>query len=1104
MLKMKFVCFVVILGLVTLPFFAGAEALNLDFCDSLQKVLENSLLEGVDLGEFQYFLDMFQPNSMDLNGKIYADLRTVPIPNVAGLTEVQAKTVLRAWGFNVVETFYTTHPSVPEGVVIRTDPGANKKVIAGSDVRLRVSTGTGDEQQPSNEIPAVEFVGNLSGNGILDIANEFGLMQRILNDASFNNGVLTHEQVYNAWIHNLQQFQTDMGPTLSAILPGLIPGLQEIFLAYLTLGDGNYTIYSQPTPNEFEGYMNGGVISPPTPSIAKGTVKMTQTLNEGKTNITGITFDISLTNISGITSITAVKIGDPAFTWWSLGFGKGDYNFSYTITAGELAMIDTTKVFPNDDYWNTFYIIVKTQAYPDGEIAIRLGDLEPRSILAEGQGSFGIIAGLIALLDEQLRKATREQFGTEMGFDNPYLNKENYVGLNDLLPEADADGDGASNRCEYEWFEKEYCRELLAKCAGSQVITKEGVDTGSNSTRKGSFVFRLWYDPESDEMYMDVEITPAVTLSKITQIGIFDGKNNTSPLIYNFPGPFTTSPYRHTITQGEFENLPEAENPHLIICTSNQPGITDRGEIGASLIQYCPSIFGSSGKGLLQPKEEVIRYVEAALTASLRPEYCTMLSGCHIQLKNDRVVPPVPPISSGTAYVDTILYLDSQQVSYKITIEHTVSNPISAGLYAGDVGENGSLVLDLGNPASPIERVLTPGEYQLVTGSKLYILITSSGYPNGELRAQLDCTSQLRFVNASFDSQTLDVCMNGLPAFVLTEYPSVTGYITVFSNEYNLRVLPGMGTIDTCSNAPILSTSLDVAGDSSMTIVATGFVDSLELFALADDNRAPEEGFAKIRFVNAVKNGYDVDFSFAGWPPELTPLFTDISALTSTQYYGIAAPDVLDIIITLSNGPEIVIATAEDVQFLPDGVYTIFLVGPVPLKNGYQILVAEDRPGELPPEGEGVVEGSPEGIVEGEGTPEGVIEGTPEGAPEGPVEGEGTPEGTPEGVVEGEGEGAVPPPHSADQNGDNQINLSELLRVIQFFNSGGYHCNPQGEDGYAPGPGDQSCTPHASDYNPQDWTISLSELLRLIQFFNIGRYHPCPGVGEDGYCPGPA
>lgn len=94
-------------------------------------------------------------------------------------------------------------------------------------------------------------------------------------------------------------------------------------------------------------------------------------------------------------------------------------------------------------------------------------------------------------------------------------------------------------------------------------------------------------------------------------------------------------------------------------------------------------------------------------------------------------------------------------------------------------------------------------------------------------------------------------------------------------------------------------------------------------------------------------------------------------------------------------------------------------------------------------------------------------------------------------------------PHTADQNGDYQISLSELLRIIQFFNSNGLHCQAGTEDGFAPGLGNTECTPHNSDYAPQNWLISLSELLRIIQFYNMAVYHPCPEEStEDGFCPG--
>lgn len=92
--------------------------------------------------------------------------------------------------------------------------------------------------------------------------------------------------------------------------------------------------------------------------------------------------------------------------------------------------------------------------------------------------------------------------------------------------------------------------------------------------------------------------------------------------------------------------------------------------------------------------------------------------------------------------------------------------------------------------------------------------------------------------------------------------------------------------------------------------------------------------------------------------------------------------------------------------------------------------------------------------------------------------------------------------HSADYNQpDWSINFSELLRVIQIYNVGEYHCDSEGEDGYNPGAGDQTCVPNKLDYNPQDWSINFSELLRLIQIYNVGQYY-CDLEGEDGYAVG--
>jgi hypothetical protein len=97
--------------------------------------------------------------------------------------------------------------------------------------------------------------------------------------------------------------------------------------------------------------------------------------------------------------------------------------------------------------------------------------------------------------------------------------------------------------------------------------------------------------------------------------------------------------------------------------------------------------------------------------------------------------------------------------------------------------------------------------------------------------------------------------------------------------------------------------------------------------------------------------------------------------------------------------------------------------------------------------------------------------------------------------------------HTGDQDANGVVNLTELLRLIQFFNIRAYCCAAApdaSEDGYLPGSGgEHACAPHSSDYAPQDWQINLTELLRLIQFFNMRGYHACPADGtEDGYCPG--
>lgn len=98
------------------------------------------------------------------------------------------------------------------------------------------------------------------------------------------------------------------------------------------------------------------------------------------------------------------------------------------------------------------------------------------------------------------------------------------------------------------------------------------------------------------------------------------------------------------------------------------------------------------------------------------------------------------------------------------------------------------------------------------------------------------------------------------------------------------------------------------------------------------------------------------------------------------------------------------------------------------------------------------------------------------------------------------------PAFGADQDGDRRINLTEMMRIIQFYNSpgGAYSCAMSTtEDGYQPGTGSTSCTPNAADLDG-DFVITLSELLRVVQFYNAGGYFYCGVLSPDGdgFCAG--
>jgi len=162
-----------------------------------------------------------------------------------------------------------------------------------------------------------------------------------------------------------------------------------------------------------------------------------------------------------------------------------------------------------------------------------------------------------------------------------------------------------------------------------------------------------------------------------------------------------------------------------------------------------------------------------------------------------------------------------------------------------------------------------------------------------------------------------------------------------------------------------------------------------------------------------------------------------------------------------------------------------------------------------PPGGEAGEPGGEADGPDGEAeTPGGEAGGGEAGGPDGEAEEPGGEAGQPDGEAgEPGGEAGTDEcddeEHAADVDQSGTIELSEILRVIQFYNSNAFSCASETtEDGYEPGTGSQDCCPHDADYlGGSDFVINLSELLRMIQLYNSNGFTYCEGLSEDDFCP---
>jgi Ca2+-binding EF-hand superfamily protein len=184
-----------------------------------------------------------------------------------------------------------------------------------------------------------------------------------------------------------------------------------------------------------------------------------------------------------------------------------------------------------------------------------------------------------------------------------------------------------------------------------------------------------------------------------------------------------------------------------------------------------------------------------------------LVSSCATGLSGGQANPPNESNASGFAYLDVFENQFTGAIHAKLFVEHDVEGVSAAHIHRGGPEENGPVVINLGNPASPIEIDLTPEDLDILfdggEGMDFYINIHSANFPGGEIRGQLNCEGRGvpgsgpprlgAIADALYpDFDDLDADMNG--ALSLEEAQAAIAML--LGEDFELLDLNGDGEVD--------------------------------------------------------------------------------------------------------------------------------------------------------------------------------------------------------------------------------------------------------------------------------------------------------------------
>jgi hypothetical protein len=185
--------------------------------------------------------------------------------------------------------------------------------------------------------------------------------------------------------------------------------------------------------------------------------------------------------------------------------------------------------------------------------------------------------------------------------------------------------------------------------------------------------------------------------------------------------------------------------------------------------------------------------------------------------------------------------------------------------------------------------------------------------------------ARVRVVHASPDAPAVDVWVNDSVAFSNAPFKGITDYAPLDTGTYNVKVVPTGATEPVVIEADLALEAEDY------TVVAVGTLENIEPLVLVDNNAAPAQGKAHVRFVHASPDAPAVDIAVKGGPV----LFSNIAFKEVGDYLPVDA-GTYDLEVRIA-GTDTVALEVPGIALQELTVYTVFAMG---LAGGEPALTA--------------------------------------------------------------------------------------------------------------------------------------------------------------------